>query len=434
MNIVECAKLGKERHQAAVWVGGVGWQPPECNLDPYARGLEIAEETWEHVNGIVEAGRAEMHKRRAIRQERELRREWGIQMDAAIKAADFPRMLFCAKKGALVDYQTSRGVTPLLRAAMEDPHAVNHKPCINEEGAEVTAVSYLLDRPTKRPMIDFETDIGHTALTFSCYHARLLAIESLLDRGCKIDNKVRGGKTALHYAAMNGKAKVVDLLLERGADPSIRDDDGKTPNDWAFERNFSEVLANLSKGRLGNVGVGKAAAGEARIKLPCAWGCGEFVVEGEQKDLHQAICGFRTVKCKYCDTTELQAREKVEHEAKSCKMRPTACLLCGEEMLAGKVGEHLKNECVNRLERCQFCNEEVRFKAMQHHCTRICKQRKLPCPNDCGEVIPYAKMVTHKRQECPLRRVRCSQGCGQEMWAKNREEHENVHCPEQKEA
>lgn len=434
MNVVDCALLGKERHQGAVWVSNVGWQPPGCNLDPYTRGLEAAEEVWEHVNGIVEAGRAEMHKRRAIRQERELRREWGIQMDIAVKAADFPRMIFCAKEGALIDYQTSRGVTPLLRAAMEDPHAVNHKPCINDEGTEVTAVSYLLDRPTKRPMIDFEADIGHTALTFSCYHARLLAVEALLDRGCKINYKVKGGKTALHYAAMNGKAKVVDLLLERGADSSICDHDGKTPNDWAFERNFSEVLASFSKERLGNVGVGKANVGEANIKVPCAWGCGEFLVEGEKKGIHEAICGFRIVPCKFCDTTELQAREKEEHEAKLCGMRPTACLLCGEEMLAGKIGPHLKNDCQNRLERCKFCKEEVRFKAMQHHCTNICKQRKLPCPNDCGAEIPYAKMTMHKRQECSLRRVRCSQGCGQEMWAKNREEHENVHCPEKKQA
>ena len=218
----------------------------------FANGLSASEEVWEYVNGIVEEGRAEMHKRRAVRLERALRKEWGEHMDVAIKAGDFERMVFCAKKGALIDYQTEKGVTPLLRAALEDVHATNHTWCINDEKMKVTAISYLLDRPTKRPMIDFETNIGHTALTFACYHARLEAIEALLDRGCKIDNKVKGGRTALIYAAMNGKAQVVNLLLERGANPKEVDSEGKTANDWAFERNFSEVLANLAKERAGD--------------------------------------------------------------------------------------------------------------------------------------------------------------------------------------
>ena len=431
LNIMDCAELGKKRFQSAVWVHGVGFQPPDCPLDPFARGSESAEDVWQYINGIVEDGRHEMHKRRAIRQERELRREWGVHMDVAIKAGDFVRMIFCAKKGALIDYQTDRGVTPLLRAAMEDVHAVNHTWCVNDEGKEVTAVSYLLDRPTKRPVIDFETKIGHTALTFSCYHARLEAIEALLDRGCKIDNKVRGGKTALIYAAMNGKAAVVDLLLEKGADPLIKDDDGKTANEWAFERNFSEVLASLAKERLGNVGVGKAAIGEADMRLPCSWGCGSFLV-GTQKAAHERICGFRNVSCKYCDTTELQAREKEHHESVVCKMRPVSCPLCNEEMLSKDLNAHLGNVCPKRLEECVFCGEQIRSNAMQHHTQSICKQRIVLCPNECGESIPYAKMISHRRHECPLRRVRCKLGCGQEMWAKNREEHETLHCPEKK--
>ena len=219
---------------------------PQCQLDPFVRGIESATDVWEYVNGIVEEGRAEMHKRRAIREERAVRKEWGEHMDVAIKAGDFERMIFCAKKGALIDYQTDRGVTPLLRAALEDVHATNHKWCVNDESKQVSAISYLLDRPTKRPLIDFETDIGHTALTFACYHARLEAIEALLDRGCKIDKKVKGGRTALIYAAMNGKAEVVTLLLERGADASVKCDAGKTANDWAFERNFSEVRAKVT--------------------------------------------------------------------------------------------------------------------------------------------------------------------------------------------
>ena len=431
MNIIDCAQLGKDRLQSAVWVHNVGWQEPGCKLDPFARGIESATEVWEYVNGIVEEGRAEMHKRRAIRLERALRKEWGEHMDVAIMAGDFERMIFCAKKGALIDYQTGRGVTPLLRAALEDVHATNHKWCINDEGVQVSAISYLLDRPTKRPLIDFETGIGHTALTFACYHARLEAIEALLDRGCKIDNKVKGGRTALIYAAMNGKAEVVTLLLERGADFTILDDARKTANDWAFERNFSEVLANLAKGRIGDKGEAKAAVGVAEVRVPCSWGCGEFI-SAVALAKHEKVCGFRRVSCKYCDTEDLQAREKEEHELKLCKERPTTCPLCNMEMLSRDVQEHLNNFCTKRLERCKFCNEQIRFNAMEHHEKNICKMRKVPCKNDCGMVIPYSKMTYHRRHECELRRVRCTKGCGQEMWAKSREEHEQEHCPELK--
>ncbi|GMH54017.1 hypothetical protein TrLO_g12787 [Triparma laevis f. longispina] len=431
MNIIDCATMGKERFGGAVWVHNIGWQQPECTLDPFANGLEASMEVWEYVNGVVEEGRAEMHKRRAVRLERALRKEWGEHMDVAVKAGDFKRMIFCAKKGALIDYQTERGVTPLLRAALEDVHATNHLWCVNDEKLKVTAISYLLDRPTKRPMIDFETDIGHTALTFACYHARLESIEALLDRGCKIDNKVKGGRTALIYAAMNGKAQVVNLLLERGANRQEVDDSGKTANDWAFERNFSEVLANLAKERGGDKGVGKAAIGEAEIRIPCSWGCGKFMSEAALVE-HVKVCDYRLVECKWCDTLTLQAKEKEEHETKLCKERPTECPLCGEEMLSRYIHNHANNECLKRLERCKFCNEQIRFNAMAHHTTNICKMRQLPCTNDCGAFIPYSKMASHRRKDCDLRRVRCLQGCGQEMWAKDRASHESEWCPELK--
>ena len=214
LNIVDCAKMAKERFQHAVWAHGVGWQKPGGQLDRYVIGVEVAEDQWNHINLVVEEGRSEMLKRRGIRHERAIKKEWGAKMTAAIQNADFPAMLNCANKGCAIDHQTDSGVTPLLRAAMEDIHAVNHVWCVNDEGKQVSAVSYLLDRMTKRPMIDYETSIGHTALSFAAYHARMNAVEDLLDRGVKVNNKVRSGKTALIYAAMNGKANVCKILLE----------------------------------------------------------------------------------------------------------------------------------------------------------------------------------------------------------------------------
>ena len=431
LNVADCARMGKERFQGAVWAGGAGWQEPDCKLDPFNNVMEVGNELWDYINGVVQEGREEMHKRRTIRVERQLRKEWGEKMDFEIKAAEFERMIYCAKMGALIDYQTSKGVTPLLRAALEDPHGVNHVWCVNDEKKEVSAVSYLLDRPTKRPMIDFETNIGHTALTFACFHARMEAIEALLDRASKIDNKVRGGKTALIYAAMNGKADVIKLLLERGADREIKDDVGKTANDWAFERNFGECLAMLARDRIGDVGSGKRVVGEAKPKIPCCWGCGVLDV-AKNLEVHEAKCVQRLVPCIYCDVDDLQAREKKEHEEKLCKLKPASCPSCKMPMLSQELVPHMNKECMKRLERCQFCNDHIRFDAMHHHKSLVCKQRLLPCPNECGEDVPHAKMTAHKRTDCSMRWVRCMKGCGQEMRVRDKESHEEHYCPERK--
>ena len=191
-----------------------------------------------------------------------------------------------------------------------------------------------------------------------------------------------------------------------------------------------QVLANLAKGRAGDKGEGKAATGEAEVRVPCSWGCGEFM-SANALAKHEKICGYRLVKCRYCSSENLQAREKEEHELKLCKERPTSCPLCNEEMLSRDVQGHLDNVCPKRLERCKFCNEQIRFNAMVHHEKNICKMRQVPC-KDCDKVIPYSKMTSHRRHDCEYRRVRCTKGCGQEMWAKIREEHERDHCPEVK--
>jgi len=429
LNIVECAEMGKKRFQSAVWAHGVGWQKPGSKLDRFENGIEAAQALWDHINSVVEEGRAEMLKRRGIRHERAIKKEWGAKMDQAIKKGNFPFMIECAKQGCAIDYQTETGVTPLLRAAMEDVHAVNHSWCINDENKEVSAVSYLLDRLTKRPMIDYETSIGHTALTFAAYHARMGGIEDLLDRGVQVNKKVRGGKTALIYAAMNGKADVCKLLLERGADMELVDDEGKTASDWAKERNFNEVLACLAKEIGGDKGVVKAATGEALIRVPCCWGCGEMMIKVDLLK-HEQVCGYRKVECIYCDKDDLQAREKREHEENECKMRPVKCYLCNVELLSHELADHMNNVCEKRLSKCEFCGDGIRQDKMSYHVSNLCKKRLVECPNDCGVMVAYNKMAVHKRHDCDMRRVRCMMKCGQTMWAKNREEHEKMHCPE----
>ena len=60
----------------------------------------------------------------------------------------------------------------------------------------------------------------------------------LLKRGADIHALGKDGDTPLHFAAGFNKPDVVTLLLEHGANPSVRDNNGKTPFDWAKKNEF----------------------------------------------------------------------------------------------------------------------------------------------------------------------------------------------------
>ena len=55
-----------------------------------------------------------------------------------------------------------------------------------------------------------------------------------------------GGYTPLHQAAAAGLEELTRILLEAGADPSRLCDQGKTPADYARDRNHEGVLQQLS--------------------------------------------------------------------------------------------------------------------------------------------------------------------------------------------
>ncbi len=59
-------------------------------------------------------------------------------------------------------------------------------------------------------------------------------VGALLDRGAKIDTRLRGA-TALHYTAKAGFLESTQVLLDRGADPNAVSDEGETPLFYAFK-------------------------------------------------------------------------------------------------------------------------------------------------------------------------------------------------------
>jgi len=70
--------------------------------------------------------------------------------------------------------------------------------------------------------------------------------EILLDAGAQVDGRGENGATALHSAAQHGDEEFIRLLVDRGADPTIRDDTGKRPADYAKEAGFAKLADRLS--------------------------------------------------------------------------------------------------------------------------------------------------------------------------------------------
>jgi uncharacterized protein len=68
----------------------------------------------------------------------------------------------------------------------------------------------------------------------------------LIAQGADVNMEVAGGYTPLHLAASAGLEELTRLLLEAGADPGCRCHQGKTPADYARERQHGGVLQQLT--------------------------------------------------------------------------------------------------------------------------------------------------------------------------------------------
>ncbi|KAL3770534.1 hypothetical protein ACHAW5_009562 [Stephanodiscus triporus] len=135
---------------------------------------------------------------------------------SAIYHGNFVAMVKASEEGGLsLDYEDeTTGMTPLIRAGMEDIHSPTHEWCQNSIGEKVTGVAYLLDRISPhRPSVDYENRFGYTALAMACMHGRLEAIVDLVDRGADVNKRSSNGRTPLLWARSEGKAEAVGLLL-----------------------------------------------------------------------------------------------------------------------------------------------------------------------------------------------------------------------------
>ncbi len=88
--------------------------------------------------------------------------------------------------------------------------------------------------------INARTDTGETLLMVAALRGGTNCLRLLLVRGgpaLELDARTNVGRaTALHRAAYSVTPAFVRMLLAAGADPTIRDHQGKTPLDWARQR------------------------------------------------------------------------------------------------------------------------------------------------------------------------------------------------------
>ena len=90
-------------------------------------------------------------------------------------------------------------------------------------------VELLLDRRQKRPRIEHENRVGHTALSWATVKDRQPQMEAIVKRGADVNfQNAAHGRTPLIWAAIYGKHRSVRFLLEAGADQNLLDKEGKT--------------------------------------------------------------------------------------------------------------------------------------------------------------------------------------------------------------
>jgi hypothetical protein len=111
-------------------------------------------------------------------------------------------------------------------------------------GGNAANVKLLLDRGADL-RLRAKTRFRNAPFLVAMLTADYETVKLLLDRGADVLERQAEGDTALHEAAASGDLPLVQLLVERESDLEARDDNGKSPLDYAIERKHDEVAAYL---------------------------------------------------------------------------------------------------------------------------------------------------------------------------------------------
>ena len=90
--------------------------------------------------------------------------------------------------------------------------------------------------------IDLEDSNGWIPIAIAAWHGYTNIVARLINGGCDISQRGNGGQTAMHYAAWNNYTDIVQLFMNSGGNTIIKNDDGFTPVDLAWQNQSLESL------------------------------------------------------------------------------------------------------------------------------------------------------------------------------------------------
>jgi ankyrin repeat protein len=107
--------------------------------------------------------------------------------------------------------------------------------------------SYLDDDSNETALVDVNQRdwAGDTPLHMVTRLGWNSAISILINEGAQVNLAGERGLTALHYAAYKNDMEGAAALLAKGADPHIKDEDGRSPIDWAISARNEAMISLL---------------------------------------------------------------------------------------------------------------------------------------------------------------------------------------------
>nr|XP_035923823.1 inactive serine/threonine-protein kinase TEX14-like isoform X2 [Halichoerus grypus] len=136
-----------------------------------------------------------------------------------------------AERGRSPQMPSLRSRFPVELGSVRDPEAqVGRLHRLAVAGGPGWGLTRLLRRVVQ---VDGENSAGQTGLFLSALLGHSSAVQLLLTFGANPNHRCLDGSTPVHAGAFSGRSLVMLHLLQAGGDLRLRDQQGRTPRDWA---------------------------------------------------------------------------------------------------------------------------------------------------------------------------------------------------------